>query len=346
MNLRRRPTCALAAALALGAPGGADAAPTDRPIVVTPDNFVRAESDLYFSGVVKDGGFGKFMHRREPTPIAKQTVIRMNRDTLYSATVFDLDAGPVTITLPDPGKRFLSMQVIDEDEYAPQVVYGGGVRTLTKEEIGTRYVLAAVRILVDPNDPKDVDAVRALQDAITISQPGGPGTFKVPNWDASSQIKVRGALLELAATIPDTKGMFGPKGKVDPVRHLIGSSAAWGGNPEQDALYLNVTPAHNDGKTIYKLSVKDVPVDGFWSISVYDDKGYFAPNPENAYSLNNLTAKPGDDGAFAIQFGGCDGKVANCLPTPAGWNYLVRLYRPKPEILNGTWTFPEPQAAR
>ena len=42
---------------------------------------------------------------------------------------------------------------------------------------------------------------------------------------------------------------------------------------------------------------------------------------------------------------GCDGKIANCLPTPPGWNYLVRLYRPKPEILNGLWTFPEPTAA-
>ena len=346
MKLFRRSTRALFATLALRALGGAHAAPADRPIAVTPDNFARAELDLYFSGVVKDGGFGKFMHRREPTPVAKQTVIRMNRDTLYSAAVFDLDAGPVTITLPDSGKRFLSMQVIDEDEYSPEVASGANVRTLTKEEIGTRYVLAAVRILVDPNDQKDVEAVRALQDAIKTDQPGGPGTYKVPNWDASSQIKVRGALLELASTVPDTKGMFGPKGKVDPVRHLIGSAAAWGGNPEQDALYLNVTPAHNDGKTIYKLNVKDVPVDGFWSISVYDDKGYFAPNPENAYSLNNLTAKAGDDGTFAIQFGGCDGKIANCLPTPPGWNYLVRLYRPKPEILNGAWTFPEPQAAR
>jgi hypothetical protein len=324
----------------------AQAAPADRPIAVTPDNFPRAESDLYFSGVVKDGGFGKFMHRREPTPIAKQTVIRMNRDTLYSAAVFDLDAGPVTITLPDPGKRFLSMQVIDEDEYSPEVAYGAVIRTLAKEDIGTRYVLVAVRILVDPNDPKDVEAVHALQDAIKIDQPGGPGTFKIPNWDASSQVNVRGALLALASTIPDSKGMFGPKGKLDPVRHLIGSAAAWGGNPEQDARYLNVTPAHNDGKAIYKLNVKDVPVDGFWSISVYDDKGYFAPNPENAYTLNNLTAKPGDDGSFAIQFGGCDGRIANCLPTSPGWNYLVRLYRPRPEILNGAWTFPEPQAAQ
>ncbi len=336
----------LFATLMLGALGGAQAAPADRPVAVTPDNFVRAESDLYFSGVVKDGGFGKFMHRREPTSVAKQTIIRMNRDTLYSAAVFDLDAGPVTITLPDPGKRFLSMQVIDEDEYTPEVHYGAAVRTLTKDEIGTRYALVGVRILVNPDDPKDVETVHALQDAIEVSQPGGPGKFTIPNWDASSQIKVRNALLELASTIPDTKGMFGPRGQVDPVRHLVGSAAAWGGNPEQDALYLNVTPPKNDGKTVYKLNVKNVPVDGFWSISVYDDKGHFAPNAQNAYSLNNLTAKPGDDGSFAIQFGGCDGRIANCLPTPPGWNYLVRLYRPKPEILNGAWTFPEPQAAR
>ena len=157
---------------------------------------------------------------------------------------------------------------------------------------------------------------------------------------------MRDALLALASTVPDTKGMFGPRATVDPVRHLIGSAAAWGGNPEQDALYLNVTPAHNDGKTIYKLDAKNVPVDGFWSISIYDDKGYFVANAQNAYSLNNVTAKPSDDGSFAIQFGGCDGKIPNCLPTPPGWNYLVRLYRPKPEVLTGAWTFPEPQAAR
>jgi hypothetical protein len=338
-------THALFAAL-IFCPAGARAANDGKPIAVTPDNFVRAESDRYLSGVVKDGGFGKFMHRRDPTPIDKQTVIRMNRDTLYSAAVFDLDAGPVTIALPDPGKRFLAMQVIDQDEYTPEVAYGAVVRTLKREDIATRYVLVALRILVDPNDPKDVEAVHALQDAIRVDQPGGPGAFTIPDWDASSQRKVRNALLELAATLPETKGMFGPRGTVDPVRRLIGSAAAWGGNPEQDALYLNVTPAHNDGKTIYKLNVKDVPVDGFWSISVYDDKGYFAPNPENAYSLNNLTAKKGDDGSFLIQFGGCDGGIANCLPTPPGWNYLVRLYRPKAEILNGAWTFPEPRAAQ
>jgi len=86
-----------------------------------------------------------------------------------------------------------------------------------------------------------------------------------------------------------------------------------------------------------------VPVDGFWSVTVYNAQGYLQANPYNTYSLNNLTAKRNDDGSVAIQFGGCDGKIPNCLPTTQGWNYTVRLYRPRSEILDGNWTFPEPQ---
>jgi hypothetical protein len=78
--------------------------------------------------------------------------------------------------------------------------------------------------------------------------------------------------------------------------------------------------------------VKDVPVDGFWSISVYNSKGYFEPNPQNAYTLNNITANKSAEGSVAIQFGGCDSDVPNCLPVTPEWNYLVWLYRPRAEI--------------
>src|SRR5580704_266713 len=336
--------CALAVMLA--ATGGVHtqpAAPAANTVPVTADNFTRAESDLYFSAVaLKQGGFGKFFHNLEPAPIDNQTVIRLNRDTLYSAAVFDLDASSVTITLPDAGKRFMSMQVIDEDEYTHGVFYGAGSHALTRQQVGTRYVVVAVRTLVDPTDPKDVQAVRVLQDAIKFSQKSA-GKFEVPNWDPVSQKKVRDALLVLASTISDFKGAFGAKNEVDPVRHLIGAAAGWGGNPDKAAIYLNVTPPNNDGKTFYRLTVKDVPVDGFWSVSVYNAAGYYEKNPYNAYSLNNITAKRSDDGAIAIQFGGCDGKIPNCLPIVAGWNYTVRLYRPRPEIVSGKWTFPQPQ---
>jgi len=313
------------------------------PIPVTVGNFIRAESDLYFVGTAKDYGFGEVGHNREPTAIDNQTIIRLNRDTLYSGGVFDLDAGPVTLTLPDAGERFMSLQVITGDHYVPAVFYKPGAYTFTRDDIGTRYLLAAFRTLADPNDPQDVKKVHALQDAIKVEQPGGPGKLEVPNWDQASQKKVRDALLVLAETLPDTKKAFGKKGEVDPVRHLIGSASAWGGNPEKEALYLNLVPSKNDGKTVYKLTVKDVPVDGFWSISVYNKDGYYEKNEFDAYNLNSVTAKMSEDGSVVVQFGGCDGKMPNCLPIVDGWNYMVRLYRPRAEILDGTWKFPEAQ---
>ncbi len=98
----------------------------------------------------------------------------------------------------------------------------------------------------------------------------------------------------------------------------------------------------NDGTTVYKLNVKNVPVDGFWSVSVYNEEGYFEKNPYNAYSQQHHRQE-GADGSVAIQFGGCDGKIPNCIPIMKGWNAAVRLYRPRAEILSGKWKFPEPQ---
>jgi len=319
---------------------------TEKAVPVTPDNFNRAESDMYFAQTINlAGGTGKFHHYREIIPIDKQPVIRSNRDTLYSSAVFDLDAGPVTVSLPDAGKRFMSMMLIDEDHYVPAVFYGTGAHTFTKEQIGTRYLIVGIRTFVDPASPKDLEQVHALQDAIKYNQ-ASPGSFAVPNWDHDSQKNVHDALLALAATLPDTKRMFGARDQVDPVRHLIGTATGWGGNPEKDALYLTVVPSKNDGVTVYKLTARDVPVDGFWSISVYNADGYFQRNQYDAYTLNNLTAKKSADGSIEVQFGGCDAKMPNCLPITPGWNYWVRLYRPRPQILNGSWKFPNAQPAQ
>jgi len=318
---------------------GGDAASA---IPVTVENFVRAESDTYFAATIKTFDcFGKFTHNREPTPLDKQTIIRMNRDTLYSSAVFDLKAGPVTISLPDSGKRFMSMQVINQDHFTPMVVYGG-THTLTREAVGTRYVIVALRTLADASDPEDIAQAVKLQDAVEVEQQK-KGTFEVPTYDPVSHKKVRDALNVLADTLPDKNGMFGAKREVDPVRHLLGSASGWGGNPDEDATYLNVFPKQNDGNAVYRLTVDDVPVDGFWSVCVYNKDGFFEENEQDAYVVNNLTATKKSDGSVTIQFGGCDGKTPNCLPITPGWNYMVRLYRPRAEILDGTWKFPEAQ---
>ena len=313
---------------------------SDPTVPVTIDNYNRAQSDVYFALIAKGGGFGKFRHGRDIAPIGRGGIIRPNRDTLYSLAVFDLDAGPVTIALPDPGKRFLTMQAINEDQYTQPVYYGAGSHTLTRKVMGTRYAGVAVRVLVGSRNKHELQQLRSLQDAIKVTQQN-PGTFQIPNWDEASRKKVQVALLQLGTTISDTRRMYGAnENQVDPVRHVIGSAMLWGGAHEKDALYLPITPERNDGRTIYKLIVRGVPVDGFWSLTVYNSQGYIEPNKYGAYSVNTYTAIRGPDGSVAIQFGGCNGKIPNCLPIMSGWNYTVRLFRPRPEILDGRWKFP------
>src|SRR5262245_387721 len=83
------------------------------PVAVTVDNFKRAETDMYFRIFASRGALGKFIHFRD-LPL-ENVGVRPNRDTLYSEGLFDLDAGPVTITAPDAGGRFMSMLAINED---------------------------------------------------------------------------------------------------------------------------------------------------------------------------------------------------------------------------------------
>jgi len=315
--------------------------PAGNAVTVTADNFNRAETDMYFAQFVKRGALGKFVHLRE-LPL-EGTGVRTNRDTLYSEAVFDLDAGPVKVTLPKPGKRFMSIMAINENHYVFEVGYGGGNYTYTRSEVGTRYLFVALRILVNPADAQDMKQAHGLQDAVVVKQKA-PGRFEATNWDPVSHKKVRDLLLALNTTLPDLQKAFGSRTQVDAVRHLIGTASGWGGNPDKDAIYLNVTPAKNDGAAIYKLNVPaKVPVDAFWSVSVYDETGHFRKNQYNAYSFNSITAKKSADGSVAIQFGGCDSKIPNCLPTIKGWNYMVRLYRPRDDILNGKWKFPQAQ---
>lgn len=305
---------------------------------VTLDNFIRAETDHYFATMVNDGGLGRLSHSRGVADVAHQDVVRMNRDTVYSHGIFDLDAGPVTITLPDSGGRFMSALVVDEDHYALETIYDSKPHRFAREGASTRYLALLIRIFIDPTDPADAAKVHALQDAIKVEQVAA-GRFEIPDWDKASLDAARAEVNRLGEY--DVGKAFGTRDQVDPTAHLIGTARGWGGNPAHDATYASGQPKANDGSTIYRLTVRDVPVDGFWSISVYNKDGFFEPNPQGAYSLNNLTAKPDDDGSYTIQFGGCGEGVANCLPIMPGWNYAVRMYRPRQAILDGSWKFPE-----
>lgn len=302
-------------------------------------NYIRAESDVQFKGYAeKAGGVGKILHLREPYSVENQTTIRGNRDTLYSAVVLDLSA-PAVIVKPDSVDRFQSLLVISQDHHMPILKHGGGEVVLTMDSVGTRYAMALFRTFADPSDPADIKAAHALQDKIQIKQ-ASPGKLELPEWDMESFVQTRKDLNVLVARLSDFSDGFGKRGQVDPVLHLMAAAGGWGGNPARGATYVSIFPDMNDGKTAYTLTMpKDVPVGGFWSVTVYNKDGFFEPNPLNAYSKNNVTGKKNADGSMTIHFGG-DPSADNYLPITAGWNYLVRLYLPETEILEGDWSPP------
>lgn len=305
-------------------------------IKVTVSNFARAESEHMFRNIVGQAqGTNKWTHAFTPTEIDQQPIIRMNRDTLYSAAIIDISQD-ATVVLPEAGDRYMSMMVVSADHFIPVVFHGGGSHQLKRDEIGTDFVLIAVRTLVDPENPEDVKLVNDLQHAMEIHSVGGQD-FVLPDYDAESYKTTRDAVLVLSAGLPNLNNAFGTKDEVEPIRHLLGTAYAWGGLPDAEARYLNVDPGLPVGE--YELTVRDVPVDGFWSISLYNADGFFQENPEGLYSVNSVTGTPNEDGSYTVRFGG-DTSVPNTLPIMDGWNYIVRLYQPRPEILDGSWEFP------
>ena len=304
-------------------------------------NFVQAETHRHFQSKVDKGGFGKLMHNRAVISVEDQYIRRMNRDTRYSSGIFDLNQ-PVTVILPAVGNRFQSMTITDENHYIKKTIYTPGEYLITKEEVGTRYAQITVRTFVDATSMEDNKVVSAIQDKI-ITKQSSIGNFEIPDWDETTRKETQGHLLGLVKGMTNTERMFGDEHEIDPIRHLIGTAAGYGGLNPAHAMYLNVYPEKNDGQTAYVLHVpKDVPVDAFWSISVYNKKGYFEKNEFDAYSFNNITAQKNEDDSITIHLGG-DSNQVNYIPITPGWSYNIRMYRPQPAILDGVWTFPAAQ---
>lgn len=310
-------------------------------VPVTVDNFVRAETAFQFDRTLRiTGGVNEWGHLRQPTPLDQQPVIRMNRDTIYSAALIDISEG-ATLKIPETGDRYVSVMVVNEDHYINAVFSQPGTYELTMEDFDTPYVQLSARILVDASDPDDVKAANALQDQLQIvAQSARP--YSHPNYELESYRAIYDAVLILGRSVPDARNSFGKKEDVDAVRHFLATAWGWGGLPDDEAQYINVEPNLPVGA--YRLTVAEVPVDAFWSISVYNRDGYFEQNEYGAYSVNNISGTPNRDGSFTIHFGG-DPDSANYLPITEGWNYVVRLYRPRDEILDGSWTFPSVEDA-
>ena len=310
-------------------------------VQVTPETYIHAESDRQFGNIVKmAGGVNRLFHFRSPTPLDKQNVVRMNRDTLYSMGVVDTSKG-ATITVPElPTDRYVSVYLVDNDHYCPGVIYTAGKHELPRD---TKYLAIGVRIqVIDPTNAAEIAVVNKLQDQFSIESASADPLPEF-QWDLASLKALTAEYEKESAQYSSFSGMQGPRGKVNEKTRHVAAAAGWGLFPDRDAMYLNYSGGQ-DAARCYKATY-GVPENGaFWSITVYGNDGYMK---SDSNIVNSSTVKLDADGRFTVHFGSqkACGDVPNRLDTSVGWNYILRIYRPGPSVLDGTYKLPVPVAA-
>ena len=232
----------------------------------------------------------------------------------------------------------MSMQVIDEDQYtsASSMV---SAATRSRRRRSARATCSSASARWSTRTIRGCRAVHALQDAITIDQPAAQGSSRFRIGTASQSRSARRC--SSCATLPDTRRMFGAKDEVDPVRRLIGAASAWGGNPPRRTRSISMSrPRRTTARPSIGWTSKDVPVDGFWSISVYNARAISRRTARRLHAQQHHREKErrrlGRDPVRRLRRQ--DRRTA-CRSCRAGTTWCASIAR-APEILNGTWKFP------
>ena len=191
-------------------------------VKVTPQNYVRAESDMQMTGYIqKFDCFGKLHHNRAAYDVNNQVTIRGNRDTYYSFGVFDLTS-PLTVELPENNGRYQSIMIVSQN-HSIWGFYGPKKGTLTIEKVGSRYALLCIRTFVDPNDAADVASAQKLQDMVQFQQ-DDIGSFEVPDWKLEEVEEMRNTINVVGSTVKNWGKAFGVKEKLSHVSTGGGAS--------------------------------------------------------------------------------------------------------------------------
>lgn len=194
-------------------------------------------------------------------------------------------------------------------------------------------------------EPGKSFAFAELDPAIQNAIEGAPADAqKLMQWKVASLARVANGW----SMNTDTMGVYGNYY----LKRAIIAQAGLGANLPEDAIYpLNL--GDEDGKPLdgvngYTLHFDKAalpPVNAFWSVTLYDTEGFQVANALNRFAVSSwMPFRTNADGSLDLYFQnespGAD-KEANWLPAPKGpFNLTMRLYAPKPEVLDGRWTPP------
>ena len=297
-------------------------------------------------------------------------VVRMNNDTFYKIAFVVLNQGSVLLGSDAPSEdRFNSFQLMDDRNVNYRnVIHPKGKYTLyhgeqpddiegVAIEVPSNLSVVGVRVEVkDKNDDDDLAAAKAVFNGITIN---GPQILTFPEVDLLSGFPAEVAedatqrLDGAFASIPFIETVVGPgqePGRDVPyLNHAAGTKGGWGGphpsHSSYETLFFDSTGAElNGSKGVYTVTTKPPPVDAFWSLTVYDTDrgGFFHPNKDDRYHINNTSAVPKDDGTVTFTFRQtCGPSDVNCLEVPGNrFDVVARYYLPQEPIVTGAWKLP------
>lgn len=153
--------------------------------------------------LLRGGSANRMTHRRILSDPGQRQVTAPNNDTLASSGWFDLTQGPVTLTVPDAGNRYLAVQLLDmytntnacvNKRNFRTAIEGGGTFTLVGPgqqsdgpnpiEMATPHGWALARTLTTGGD--DLAAAHALQDRIVLAGPAISATGQFARRDAGA----------------------------------------------------------------------------------------------------------------------------------------------------------------
>ncbi len=201
-----------------------------------------------------------------------------------------------------------------------------------------------------PFDGSKLDPIarKAFQDVPKIANK------KIMRW-LKEGILVGDMTLENGWLFTTKTGLYG----TNYIQRALITAIGLGANRPQDAVYPTsegptLIGSYNGAKKYVMHFPKGQlpPVNGFWSLTMYDQNYFFVANPLNRYSISaRQNLKAGADGSVDLliqnQSPGAD-KESNWLPAPKGkFILMLRMYWPKehsPSIINGTWKIPQVKA--
>lgn len=298
-------------------------------------------------------------------------IVRMNNDTYYSGGWLYLSEGPVKLSTDFiDTTRFYSFQLVSDHNtnfyniIQPKgdyiLYYGDKPDSISGELIESPSLLVGVIIRVevkDENDPADVELAQKVYDRLEIS---GPKITKYPKLDLLSGFsdsvarRAHELMDSVFANVPFGELAASPEMVPDEVSYLnlaAGTKGGWGApvaeHSTYEMLFFDKNGESLDGsKGAYTLTTEEPAVDAFWSVTVYDTErgGFFHPNKDNRYHINNTTSIRNNDGTITFTFKTqCEYGDINCLEVPSGkFDLCVRYYLPKEELISGNWKIAKP----